>query len=56
MSKQISCTVSDEVYAEVEDIRKREKRSVSAAASILLENAVKERIRQREKNTKKGQK
>ena len=48
---QVSTTVSAELYAEILLIAEKESRSVSSIVSILLQQAVKKRIRDR-KNAK----
>lgn len=50
---QVSCTIKQEILDEIEEISSREQRTLSSAAGLLLTQAVKERIRQRNKNKSK---
>ena len=50
-SPQVSATVDQDVYKEIEEMAKKESRSLSSMVSILLEQAVKSRLRKR-KNAK----
>jgi hypothetical protein len=50
--QQISATVDGPILWEIMQMAAKEKRSASNMASILLEQAVKERQRQRKKNAK----
>lgn len=52
--KRISGYISDELYAEIEDIAKRENRKVTPMISILLQQSVKEKKRKRKSNEKSG--
>jgi len=49
---QLSTTVTGPILWEIMEMAKKERRSDSNMASILLEQAVKERQRQRKKNAK----
>jgi hypothetical protein len=49
---QICCTVPKELIDAVTDLAEKDNRSFSQMASMLLTNAVKEKIRLREKNKK----
>jgi len=51
-SHQISATISGLIMWEITQMAEKERRSASNMASILLEQAVKERQRQRKKNAK----
>jgi len=50
---QLCSTVSDELLEEISELAKRESRSPSNMASVLLAQAMKERLRVREKSKKK---
>jgi hypothetical protein len=50
---QISTSVTPSTLDYITDTAKKERRSVSEVAAYLLEQAIKERERQREKNRKK---
>lgn len=54
-SHQISTTVPGPILYEIIQMAEKEKRSDSNMAAILLEQAVKERQRQRKKNAKEDQ-
>lgn len=47
--KQRSISITDDVEAAIQEFADSERRSFSAMAGILLEQAIKERKRQREK-------
>lgn len=49
---QVWATLSDDLYRQLESMAANERRNLSAMAAILLENAIKERQRQRKKNAK----
>jgi hypothetical protein len=49
---QICCTVPKELIDAITDLAEKDNRSFSQMASMLLTNAVKEKIRLREKNKK----
>lgn len=53
---QVSCTVKQEILDEILEISTREQRTLSSAAGLLLTQAVKERIRQRNKGKKREKK
>jgi len=50
--EQVCTSVDSDVYNFIEGMAQRERRTMSEMASILLENAIKERFRQRKKNAK----
>jgi hypothetical protein len=49
--KQLSASVEPDLYDEVDEMAKKEERSLSEMTAILIKNAVKERKRKR-KNAK----
>lgn len=49
---QIWGTVSQEIADEIDKIAERERRKKTDVVSMLIENALKERMRQRKKNSK----
>lgn len=49
---QIWGTVSREVADEIDKIAERERRKKTDVVTMLIENALKERMRQRKKNSK----
>lgn len=49
---QIWGTVSQEIADEIDKIAERERRKKTDVVAMLVENALKERIRQRKKNSK----
>lgn len=50
---QISTTVDEEVYNEIKDMAEKDRYTMSQMAAILLEQAVKNRLRKR-KNAKEN--
>jgi hypothetical protein len=51
---QIGVTVSESEAVEIKAIAEREKRTISATASLLIAQALKERARLRQKSKKHG--
>lgn len=49
---QLHATVSTELYALVQEMAEKEKRTLSSMASILVERGLKEKIRLKVKNSK----
>lgn len=49
---QVWGTVSKEISDEIDQIAERERRKKTEVVTMLIENALKERIRQRKKNAK----
>lgn len=45
--KQISCTIDSDLYQFIEEVASKERRSVSEMGAIFIENAIKERRRNR---------
>lgn len=52
-SQQISCTVPGDIWLAIHNMSEKERRSLSQMASLLLEQAVKDKTRNR-KGAKKG--
>jgi metal-responsive CopG/Arc/MetJ family transcriptional regulator len=48
--KRLTTSLTDEQYAEVQDMRQKERRTTSAMLSILLAQAIKERNRKKKPN------
>lgn len=45
--KRISAYISEELFSQLEEMSKSEKRSVNAMLTILLEKGIKEKLRKR---------
>jgi hypothetical protein len=45
--KQVSASVEDKIYEQIEELSKKQKRSISSTVNLLIAQAIKEKNRKR---------